>query len=58
MQFVNKAFSEGQSLAFNYAEKKLLSITVKSIEGTVQCALVIACPRGYKTFSILNSTEH
>ena len=45
MQFVNKAFSEGQSLAFNYAEKKLLSITVKSIEGIVLFAvfLLYAC---------------
>lgn len=33
MQFVNKAFTEGQCLAFNFAEKKLLSCTVKSVEG-------------------------
>ena len=33
MQFVNKAFTEGQSLAFQFAEKKMLSIAVKSIEG-------------------------
>lgn len=32
MQFVNKAFTEGQCLAFNFAEKKLLSCTVKSVE--------------------------
>lgn len=32
MQFVNKAFSEGQSLAFQFAEKKMLSVAVKSIE--------------------------
>lgn len=32
MQFVNKAFTEGQSLAFQFAEKKMLSIAVKSIE--------------------------
>ena len=33
MQFVHKAFTEGQSLAFSFAEKKLLSVGVKSIEG-------------------------
>ena len=33
MQFVQKAFTEGQSLAFSFAEKKLLSVCVKSIEG-------------------------
>lgn len=32
MQFVQKAFTEGQSLAFSFAEKKLLSVCVKSIE--------------------------
>ena len=33
MQFVQKAFTEGQSLAFSFGEKKLLSVSVKSIEG-------------------------
>lgn len=33
MQFNNMAFTEGQSLAFQFADKKLLVITVKEIEG-------------------------
>lgn len=32
MQFNNMAFTEGQSLAFQFADKKLLVITVKEIE--------------------------
>ena len=55
MQFVNKAFSEGQSLAFNYAEKKLLSITVKSIEGTVHYAVLLfyACLVIFHAFIVI-----
>jgi hypothetical protein len=33
MQFNNMAFTEGQSLAFQFADKKLLVLTVKEIEG-------------------------
>lgn len=33
MQFNNMAFTEGQSLAFQFADKKLLVITIKEIEG-------------------------
>ena len=33
MQFNGMAFTEGQSLAFQFADKKLLVITVKEIEG-------------------------
>lgn len=32
MQFANQAFTEGQSLAFQFTDKKLLSVVVKSIE--------------------------
>ena len=31
--FANQAFTEQQSLAFNFEEKRLLSVCVKSIEG-------------------------
>ncbi|KAL4217085.1 hypothetical protein ACF0H5_023541 [Mactra antiquata] len=32
MQFANRSFTEGQVLAFNFAEKKMLSVCVKTIE--------------------------
>lgn len=33
MQFNNMAFTEGQCLAFQFSDKKLLVITIKEIEG-------------------------
>lgn len=39
MQFNNMAFTEGQSLAFQFADKKLLVIAVKEIEGEWTCSI-------------------
>jgi hypothetical protein len=35
MQFANQAFTEEQILAFQFAEKKMLTVFVKSIEGNI-----------------------
>jgi len=33
LQFSGQAFSEGQLLAFKFMEKKVLALTIKSLEG-------------------------
>lgn len=33
MQFSDKAFTEGQQLAFSFQNKKILGLMIKSLEG-------------------------
>lgn len=48
MQFNNMAFTEGQSLAFQFADKKLLVIAVKEIEGEWTYPYLILCMSQFK----------
>lgn len=44
LQFSGQAFTVGQQLAFNFLDKKLLGLVVKSLEGKYSCGCVCIIP--------------